>query len=528
MRVRDAILRERYMLPHETCAADVWDRVARHWSDNDAQREQFFDMMNEGRALPNTPAIANAGKAVACGSACFVLPVEDSLTKGESSIAETLKDSTAVHQYGGGTGFSFGRLREKGARVSTTGRAAPGPVSFIQGYSDWFKRVSQSGLRNAANMAIMPVDHPDIMEFISCKEAEGSLTNFNISVALTDEFMHYVSNRTGYQRDVVSKLLPGGAGGVWDAIIDGAWRNGEPGAFFIDSTNNTRLHPELVEATNPCGEVPLLPYEACVLGSVNLAAHHAPGLGVEWAALGRTVRQLVRMLDNIVEKQDYPLDKIRKQHHLYRKIGVGVMGYADALILMGVRYGSHDAQEWAKAWMRFIQEISYDESHRIADEKGAYRAYRKLYGDKRHPPHEEHFPYRRNLCCQVIAPTGSISRLAECSFGIEPVFATSYTSHIVGQDFHEVHPLADRSAFITSGKVAPLDHVATQAAFQRYTDQAVSKTVNLPYEATREDVAAIYLTAWQSGCKGITVYRTGSREDVVIEPDGCRDGKCSL
>lgn len=512
MASRDAVIETRFMQAGEKTEWDVWDRTARVWSNSYSQYEQFLGMMVEGRGFPNTPAIANGGKKQQCGSACFVLPIQDSLTKGSGSIAGTLMDATSVHQFGGGTGFSFGRIRPKGELVSTTGRTAPGPVSFLRGYSDWFRRVSQAGLRPAANMAILPVRHPDAMQFIRCKHVEGDIPNFNISVALDDEFMS----------DPDPEL--------WTEIIEGAWANGEPGAFFIDTVNRNSLHPEWIEATNPCGEVPLLPYEACVLGSINLAAHVSvtDGVGrVNFGEIERTARQLTVMLDNIVDKQDYPLDIIRKTHQRYRKIGVGVMGYADMLVLCGLRYGSTDAIKLAKKVMEFIQQVTYDESERLATEKGPYDGHHAPGQGFYRPDAPGSLPFRRNLCCQVIAPTGTISRLAKCSFGIEPNYAAEYTSFILGQKFHDVHPLKDHPNFMTADEVDPLDHVYTQAAFQEFTDQAVSKTVNLPHNATHADVENIYRTAWELDCKGITVYREASRNEAVIVPD-CKDGVCAL
>lgn len=511
---RDAILAARYMQPGETNEWDVWERVASTWSDSPAEKLEFYEMMAQRRALPNTPAIANAGKKVQCGSACFVLPIEDSLTRGESSIAGTLLDATAVHQFGGGTGFSFGRVRPQGSTVSTTGREAPGPVSFLRGYSDWFKRVSQAGLRPAANMGILPVDHPDIMDFITCKVQEGDISNFNISVGMTDEFMQMVEGGYSDKYESGYRTMD-----IWNAIIDGAWRNGEPGVFFTDQVNTRSLHPELIEATNPCGEVPLLPYEACVLGSVNLEAHVDNGV-MDIRRLRATVTTLVRMLDNIIAKQDYPLPIIRETHRRYRKIGVGVMGYADALTVLGEDYGSNRAIALAMQWMKEIQDASYDASRDLADQRDAYPGYFDT----------PNLPYRRNLCCQVIAPTGTIARLAECSFGIEPQMGREYQSFVVGGVFNEVHPLKDYPHFKTYADVTPLDHIRTQAAFQKYTDQAVSKTVNLPNSATREDVDAIYRMAYALGCKGVTVLREGSREDVVIKPElaDCAGGACAL
>jgi ribonucleoside-diphosphate reductase alpha chain len=450
-----------------------------------------------------------------------VLPIIDSLYDGQGSITGTLGDASRVHQYGGGTGFSFGAIRPRGAIVKSTGREAPGPVEFLQGYSAWFKRVSQAGLRPAANMAILPVEHPDIKEFMACKTVEGDISNFNISVALSDSFM----------REVTSSSQTPNTAELWTELVDGAWRNGEPGCYFVDSVNKKRLHPEPIHATNPCGEVPLLPYEACVLGSINLAEHMTGG-HIDWHALEATTRTLTVMLDNIVDKQDYPLDVIRDTHRKYRKIGVGVMGYADMLIKMGIRYGSSDALQVARKVMSFIQSVSYGQSMVLGEQKGLYPGHEDV---TRWSGKEIH---RRNLCVQVLAPTGTISWLAgsdhnRVSPGIEPNYGKSGKNFILGGVYDYTHELADSEWFVSYDEVTPMEHIQTQAAFQEFVDQAVSKTVNLPTSATHADVAEIYRLAWQTGCKGVTVYREGSREEVVLLPEGtinndCATGTCAL
>lgn len=516
---RDAVIRTRFMHERERHEFDVWRRVAAAWARTDAQADRFYHMMATGAAYPNTPAIANAGRKRACGSACFVLPIDDSLY-GDGSITGTLSDATRVHQYGGGTGFSFNSIRPKGARVASTGREAPGPVSFLRGYSEWFKGVSQGGLRPAANMAIMHVDHPDISDFILCKTKEGDISNFNISVAATDEFMEHRHN---------------GKAELWTEIIDGAWRNGEPGVFFTDTVNARRLHPERIYATNPCGEVPLLPYEACVLGSVDLAKHVGRDGNIDWTGLEQTVRLMVQMLDNIVEKQDYPLDIIKATHHKYRKIGVGVMGFADALIKLSVRYGSGESVEIAEGLMSHIQTVSYDESEALGRQYGAYPGYWDAYEFLKPQGID---PHRRNLNVQVLAPTGTISWLAgsdhnRTSPGIEPNYGREGQNFIMGGVYDYKHTLGDSEYFVSYDEVTPEQHIAIQSAFQKYTDQAVSKTINLPHEATHKDVERVYTLAWEGGCKGTTVYREGSREEVVLKPKGaveadCTSGVCAL
>jgi ribonucleoside-diphosphate reductase alpha chain len=485
--------------------------VARTWARDKAEEEEFFDMIVEGRAIPNTPAIANAGRDVQMGSACFVLPVEDDT----DAILQTLRDATIVHKYGGGTGFDFTPIRSRNDIVKSTGRRAPGPVEGpLKGYSEWLARWSQAGIRNGANMGMLHVDHPDVLDFVYAKREEGVLTNFNLSVQLTHRFMHSLDEDGEF---------------VWAQIVTGAWNNGEPGAFFIDTVNNARLHPETLHGTNPCGEVPLLPNEACVLGSVNLAAHvtsRGGRLVMHEPNLRATVKTLTRMLDNIIDAQDYPTDTIRDTHRRYRKIGVGVMGFADALAMLDISYNDELAVTVAQDWARIIQEASYDESGALAVERGAYPAW---YDDKS-------MPFRRNLNAQVIAPTGSIARIipnhygtSPVSFGIEPHFdvdtSGGFRSFVVGGMFEDHNPFHTAKWFTPASRVDMFQHVLIQAAFQRYVDQAVSKTVNLPHSATRQDVADVMRYAWSNNCKGITVLRSGSRDNVVID---CNGGSCQL
>lgn len=525
MSAREAILKARYMHPGEDNEDAVWTRVANTWGTTPSEIDEFYHMMRDRRALPNTPAIANAGrpKGYRMGSACFVLPIEDSV----ESIMQTMKDAAMVQKSGGGTGFDFSQVRPHGSTVNSTGRKAPGPVNFLKMYSSTAHFIDQGGLRAQANMAILRDDHPDILRFIySKRDSDQAITNFNISVAATDDFMEASRNTWSTE------------GMVWDAIVDNAWANGDPGLWFVDRTNRARLHSELYAATNPCGEVPLLPYEACVLGSVNLAEHLVHHTGVvevngvldptstfveiDWGTLERTVRTLVRMLDNIVDLQDYPLPIIRETHHRYRKIGAGVMGFSDMLVMLGVRYGSDESVRLAEDIGAFIQQVSYEESEVLAYERGQCPGWSESLAAPTALP-------RRNLCCQVIAPTGSISRLAGCSFGIEPAFAPEYDSYVVGGQFREVHPLKDYPDFVTTYDVSPFDHVRVAAAFQRNVDQGVSKTVNLPESATPQDVENVYRSAYELGMKGITVFRDNSKESQVIaKADACAEGKCSL
>lgn len=510
---RDAVLRHRYLHPGETSDLDVYERVSRTWGTPGHHVGMLYEMMRAGRGMLNTPAIANAGRKVQMGSACYVLPINDSLTAGPSSIMQTLKDAAAVHQSGGGTGFSFGRIRGAGQLVSSTGRPAPGAVNVLRMYSQAISAITQAGMRPGANMGILPIDHPDILEFISAKKNEGEIRNFNISVAVTDEFM----------LKVTAGMLNHHEQFIWDSIVEGAWRNGEPGVFFIDTVNRLSLHPEWIEATNPCGEVPLRPYEACVLGSVNLASYvDLDGKGFDYGLLRQDVGTMVQALDNVIEIQDYPIPEIEREQKRYRKIGLGVMGYADALVKMGAEYGSPRALALAEEWMSNIQQFSYEASEELADVRGVYYGY------------QDGMPERRNLNCQVQAPTGSIARLVGCSFGIEPHFDVdedgNYMSFILGGQFVDHNPYYNQPAFKTAKDVTVEEHVKTQAAFQKYIDQAVSKTVNAPHETTIADVEKTYIMAWETGCKGITVLREGSRDDVVIgnttDAGVAREGDC--
>ncbi len=499
---RDAILKNRFLQSGET--EKGWlERVASQWANDDGEFTAFYRMMADKRALPNTPALANAGKQHPMGSACFVLPVPDD-TEG---IIDTLRAATLVHKYGGGTGFDFSPIRSRREVVASTGRAAPGPVEGpLKGYSEWLGRWSQAGLRSGANMGMLSAGHPDILDFIKAKRGtESVLTNFNISVKVSDAFMGSPDEE------------------LWDELVFGAWQNGEPGIYFEDTVNNARLHPETIHATNPCGEVPLLPYEACVLGSVNLAAHMVFRQGrwmLDEPSYRETIATLTVMLDNIIELQHYPLPEIEAGQKRYRKIGVGVMGYADALALAGVVYGSPTAIRAAEDWGRVLQEQSYATSRELMLQRGQYTGWKEEA--------EWNYPSRRNLNCQVIAPTGTISRLAECSFGIEPHFDTDlqgqYMSFVIGGAYTDFNPHYDKACFTPASMVDLKQHIETQAAWQQHIDQAVSKTVNCRNNTTQEQVSDAFIQAWESGCKGVTLLREGSRDSVVI---GATEGDCN-
>lgn len=512
---RDAILKARYLRTGES-EDEFFKRVAKQWANDPGEYGAFLAMFREKRALPNTPALANAGLDKPMGSACFVLPVPDD-TDG---ILDTLRAATVIHKHGGGTGFDFSDIRSKTEVVRSTGRRAPGPVEGpIKGYSEWLGRWSQAGLRRGANMGMLHIDHPDIMDFIEAKqpkdntpeakrEAERTLTNFNISVRMTDAYLNDVA-----------------AGGAddprWRAVVSGAWRNGEPGVFFDDTTNNARLHPERLFATNPCGEVPLRPYEACVLGSVDLSHHlirRGSGLFLDEPSYRATIDTLTRLLDNIIELQYYPLPEIEREQKRYRKIGVGVMGFADVLVHLGIKYGTPLALHVAADWSRVLAEQSYATSEQLGSSRGPYAGYTEHLDDL--AGFGKTLPRRRNLCTTVIAPTGTISRINECSFGIEPHFNVdvrgNFVSYVVDGVFEDHNPHYEDPCFTPASMVSLKQHIDTQAAWQSHVDQAVSKTVNCPNETTEEEVSDALLHAWKSGCKGVTILREGSRDDVVI------------
>jgi ribonucleoside-diphosphate reductase alpha chain len=532
---RDAILKDRFYHAHEKDWYDVAERVARSWAKTPEEVAEFYEMLRDLKALPNTPAIANAGRSNQMGSACYVLPINDSLTEGPASIMQTLKDAAAVHKSGGGTGFSFRRIRGRGTSVSSTGRPAPGAVNVLELYSDAIARVTQAGMRPGANMGILPCDHPDIMEFLSCKGTEGRITNFNISVALTDDFMrdieHYTKRHTLGDIQRTLKNVE-----VWDRIVDGAWNNGEPGVLFIDTVNNTRLHPEEFEATNPCGEVPLRPYEACVLGSVDVSKHlmitaddgYEHTYEVDWDALSKTIRTMARFLDNVIDLQDYPIAEIEREQKRYRKIGIGPMGFADACVMLGIRYGSDECVEFARELAEFFRDAAYDASEELADQRGPYPGFNQRIEEQGGMT----MPYRRNLCCLVVAPTGTISRLAGCSFGIEPHPDVNehgyYKSFVVGGVFDD-HCVHHSSEFFVPTSDVPIEgHLRVQAAWQEFYDQAVSKTINCPHETSKEDVARAIIQAWKLGIKGTTFLRAGARSDVVLGASDCVGAACSI
>jgi ribonucleoside-diphosphate reductase alpha chain len=505
----------------------------------------FFGMMRRLDFLPNTPTLMNAGAPLGQLSACFVLPVEDSIT----GIFDTLKDMAVIHQSGGGTGFSFNRLRPKGDVVRSTHGVASGPVSFMKIFDAATAVMKQGGKRRGANMGILNADHPDIFEFVQSKSDGATLSNFNISVGATDAFLETVakngtwaltSPRTGREVRTVN------AARLFDMIVANAWRTGDPGLIFLDEINRRNPTPQVgrFEATNPCGELPLLPYESCNLGSINLDKMVADG-SIDWTKLEKTVRTAVRFLDDVIEANVFPLPEIEKiTRGGNRKVGLGVMGFADALIRLGVPYNSEAALETGEKIISFIAAKAAAASTELAAVRGSFPNFQGSVYDR------PGAPGRRNATVLSIAPTGTISIIAGCSSGIEPLFALAFVRNVMeGTRLLEVNPLFEQTArergfyspelmeaiaargtlreidgipddirrvFVTDWDIEPEWHVRMQAVFQKYVDNSVSKTVNLPAEAAPSDVRRIYSLAHELGCKGITVYRYGSKEQQVL------------
>jgi ribonucleoside-diphosphate reductase alpha chain len=514
--------------------------------------KQFFDIMTDLDFLPNSPTLMNAGKELQQLAACFVLPVGDSM----NAIFEALKETALIQKSGGGVGYSFSNIRPKNDVVLSTKGVSSGPISFMTVFNAATDTIKQGGTRRGANMGILRVDHPDILDFIISKENNEKLTNFNISVGVTEKFMRAVENDDEYEvinprtKEVVDKYR---AKEVFVKIVEHAWKNGDPGIIFLDRLNKDNPTPNLgqIESTNPCGEQPLLPYEACNLGSINLAHMVKEEEGIkkiDYDRLRNVTCAAVRFLDDVIDMSRYPLEKISKMAHGNRKIGLGVMGYADLLIILGIPYDSEEALELAQRVMSFIQDESKNASRELAKEKGIFPNFKGSVYDS--PDGYE----IRNATTTTIAPTGTLSIIADCSSGVEPIFALSFVKNVMDNDrlvevndyFEELAnkegfyskelmekiaekgnlkdidevPSRYRRIFVTAHEISPIWHVRTQASFQKFVDNAVSKTVNFSNDATVQDVENVYMLAYRLGCKGITIFRDKSRGTQVLEVEG--------
>jgi ribonucleoside-diphosphate reductase alpha chain len=557
-----AVLKKRYLKKNEKgepvegplgmfrrVASNIAEGEFRFKEGEEAQRlyeeskEKFLGIMLRREFMPNSPTLMNAGRELQQLSACFVLPVEDSI----DGIYDTLKHQAIIHKSGGGTGFGFSRLRPKNDLVKSTMGVSSGPVSFMAIYDASTDKIKQGGTRRGANMGILRVDHPDIEEFITCKNDNDQINNFNISVAVTDAFMEAVENDTDCdlvnpRNGEVARTVR--ARDLFRQIVEGAWLNGEPGVVFIDKINADNPTPQFpIESTNPCSEAHLPPFDSCNLGSINLERFYQEDTGdVDWGALRETVRTAIRFLDNVIEMNNYPLLEIDEMSRGNRRIGLGVMGFADLLIKLGITYDSEEGLAAAEKIMKFIDDEAWEESRALAEERGVMPHYE---GSR----HEARGDRVRNATVTTIAPTGTISIIAGCSGGIEPLFAVAFMRRQADMELPDVNPefvrLAKERGFyseelmkkvaalggvrgileipedvrrvwVTSHDITPEWHVRMQAAFQKYTSMGISKTINLPSEATPKDVEDAYRLAYSLGCKGIAVYRDGSRDAQVL------------
>ncbi|HYA12319.1 MAG TPA: adenosylcobalamin-dependent ribonucleoside-diphosphate reductase [Thermodesulfovibrionales bacterium] len=564
------VLTHRYLLKDEEgkvkeTPEEMFRRIAKaiasaegiYGGDPKEWEEIFYGIISNLRFLPNSPTLMNAGKDIGQLAACFVLPVEDSM----NSIFDTLKNAALILQSGGGTGFSFSRLRPRSDIVRSTGGVASGPVSFMRIYNTATEVIKQGGARRGANMGILRVDHPDILHFIKIKRCAGELTNFNISVAVTDAFMDALKKDGEYglinprSAVIVSRLK---AKVVFDAMVESAWETGDPGIVFIDRINraNPTPHIGIMESTNPCGEQPLLPYEACVLGSINLSKYVKNSIlkdksfifktmkeDIDITSLANDIKISVRFLDNSIDVNRYPIPEIEKMHKGNRKIGLGVMGWADMLILLGISYNSKKAFDLGRNLMKFISDKARQASVELAEVRGAFLNFRGSIYDA------PGMPRVRNATTTTIAPTGTLSIIAGCSSGIEPLFAIAYKRLILDTELDEMNeyffeiaqkrgfysdelkakviekgtlrglkevPKYIRSLFKTAHEIPPEDHIEMQACFQEFTDNAVSKTINMPYRVKKEDVAKAFLLAYEKNCKGITIFRYGTAKKGTL------------
>jgi ribonucleoside-diphosphate reductase alpha chain len=555
-----AVLNRRYLLKDDTGRVQetpegLFRRVSsfvsaseqHHGGDAALWEEKFYALMEDLRFLPNSPALMNAGKPISQLAACFVLPVEDSM----GSIFDTLKSAALILQSGGGTGFSFSHLRPRSDIVHSTGGNASGPVSFMKVFNTATEVIKQGGARRGANMGILRVDHPDILDFIRVKRDTGALENFNISVSVTDVFMHALYQDEEYELiNPRTKRMTGRlkAKTVFDEMVESAWETGDPGIIFIDVMNrsNPTPHIGMIESTNPCGEQPLLPYEACVLGSMNLARYvlFKEDTGyINYDSLAEDIMTAVRFLDDAIDANTYPLPDIELMHKGNRKIGLGIMGWADLLIALGLPYNSRRSFKLAEEFMKFFGRLARECSEQLARERGVFPNFQGSIFDA------AGMPRVRNATTTTIAPTGTLSLIAGCSSGIEPLYSLAHKRLVMDTELTEVNdsffdiaramgldsedlrrriektgtlrgisevPPRIRRIYKTALEIPYQDHIEMQAAFQKYTDNAVSKTINMPRSAKKEDVANAYRYAYERGCKGVTVFRHGTRKKGVL------------